>query len=192
MAKIMETPPLETERLILRPIAVEHAETLEKHFVNWNLVKNLNDKIPWPYPKGGVKEHIETDALPRMKAGKGATWVLFLKESPKEPIGRLDLFYELKDERESHRGFWLAEPYWGKGYMSEAVYATNDYAFDVVGMKEMRFDNYADNVGSHRIKEKTGAKFIRAEEQKWRGEDREMEIWELTAENWRKFKQRGS
>lgn len=190
MSKKIETPTLETERLWLKPAKLQYADALEKHFMNWNLVKNLNGQIPWPYPTGGVKEHFKTDALPRMEKGKGATWILFLKNKPDEPIGRIDVFYEIDNLRESHRGFWLAEPFWKQGLMSEAIFAVNDFVFDVIGMPKMRFDNYADNIGSHRIKEKTGATLIRTEKLQWREEERTMEIWELTAENWKKFREK--
>lgn len=188
MAKIIETPTLETKRLILEPMNVGHAEMLEKHFNNWNVVKHLNGSVPWPYPAGGVAEHIKTDAIPRMKNGEGASWAINLKDGNENPIGRIDLFYELTDDRHSHRGFWLAEPYWKQGLMSEGIMAVNDFAFNIAGMKTMRLENFSNNEGSHRVKEKTGAQLVRTEIQKWRGEDREVEIWELTANNWRKFK----
>ncbi|MEM6811820.1 MAG: GNAT family N-acetyltransferase [Pseudomonadota bacterium] len=189
MAKKVEIPVLETDRLLLKPPELKYADALEKHFNNWTLVKDLNGNIPWPYPKGGVKEHFKTDAFPRMREGKGATWLIFLKNNPEEPIGRIDLFFEVSDIRESNRGFWLAEPFWSQGIMTEAIRAVNDFAFDVARMRSLRLDNYQDNIGSHRIKEKTGAKLIRTEIQKWRGEDRVMEIWELTAEDWKAFRE---
>lgn len=190
MTKIIETPTLETERLILEPMNLGHAKMLEKHFNNWNIVKDLNGSVPWPYPEGGVAKHIKTDALPRMQNGKGASWAINLKDGSKNPIGRIDLFYQLTDDRHSHRGFWLAEKYWKQGLMSEAIMAVNDFAFNDAKMKVMRLENFTSNSGSHRVKEKTGAKLIGTEIHKWRGEDREVEIWELTAENWHKFKEK--
>lgn len=35
MAKIIETPTLETKRLILRPADLRYADDLEKYFNNW-------------------------------------------------------------------------------------------------------------------------------------------------------------
>lgn len=192
MAKIIETPTLETKRLILQPMNLSHAEMLEKYFNNWNIVKDLNGSVPWPYPKGGVAEHIKTDAIPRMQNGEGASWAINLKNGEDNPIGRVDLFYTLTDDRHSHRGFWLAEPYWKQGLMSEAIIAINNFAFDVAKMKIMRLENFTDNEGSHRVKEKTGARLVGTKIQQWRGKDREVEIWELTADNWRKFRQENS
>lgn len=127
--------------------------------------------------------------LPRIQNNEAIIWFLFLKEKPNDPIGVLE--YRIKKKEGYHeedRGFWLAESFWGKGLMSEAVACGNDYIFDVVGTQKLDLQNYKDNQGSHRVKEKTGAHFVRTEIQKWRGKDREVEIWELTADNWRKFK----
>lgn len=55
-----------------------------------------------------------------------------------DSIGRLDIY---PNDPEETRGFWLGVPWHGKGYMSEAVKVTTDYAFDVLGMKEMIFGN---------------------------------------------------
>ncbi|MEM9469551.1 MAG: hypothetical protein AAF988_05255 [Pseudomonadota bacterium] len=48
MAKILETPVLETERLVLRALILEDAEVLQKHFDNWNIIQYLNEHVPWP------------------------------------------------------------------------------------------------------------------------------------------------
>ncbi|HPD83499.1 MAG: GNAT family N-acetyltransferase [Alphaproteobacteria bacterium] len=192
MTKIIETPTLETKRLILRPIALDHAESLEKHFNNWNIIKNLNDRVPWPYPKGGVADHIKTEALPDMLGGKALLWTIFLKDQPDDPIGRLDFRIIHTQPEQGDRGFWLAEPFWGLGLMTEAVACLNDYVFDVLGRDKITVQNYVDNIGSHRVKEKTGSVLIRTEIQKWRDQGREVEVWELTADNWRKFKSRDS
>lgn len=188
MTKIIKTPTLETSRLILQPIGLQHAAALEKHFNNWNVIKDLTDRVPWPYPEGGVAEHLKADALPRMEKGAGMFWALVLKSAPDEAIGRLDFRLEPWEGDQEERGFWLAEPYWGQGLMTEAVTCLNDYVFDVLGRDKITVQNYSDNIGSHRVKEKTGAVLIDTKKSKWRGQDREIEIWELSAQNWKKFK----
>lgn len=188
MPKIIETPTLETARLILQPIGLHHAADLQKHFNNWNIIKDLNDRVPWPYPDDGVIEHLKVDALPRMQKGTALLWALVLKFAPDEAIGRLDFRTEPWEDDQEERGFWLAEPYWGQGLMTEAVSCLNDYVFDVLGREKITVQNYSDNIGSHRVKEKTGAVLIETKKTTWRGQDREIEIWELSAENWKKFK----
>lgn len=81
-------------------------------------------------------------------------WGIFLKENPSEMIGSVDLWRKGIPE---NRGFWLGEPFWGKGYMTEAVAPITEYAFTQLGFEELIFSNALGNVKSRRIKEKAGA-----------------------------------
>lgn len=186
MTKIIETPILETERLILRPLILEDAPIIQKYFNNWNIIKNLNDKVPWPYPDNGADDFIKNDAMPRIAKGETFMWSILLKG---EFIGLIEYRAIKKEGEQEDRGFWLAEPYWKQGYMSEAVTAVNDFIFFGLKKERISVQNYADNAGSHRVKEKTGSRFLDTQTEKWRGKDREVELWELTAENWRKFRE---
>jgi [ribosomal protein S5]-alanine N-acetyltransferase len=54
----MKTPLLQTERLILRPIAMSDAPAVQRHFNNWNIIRNLSTVVPWPYPPDGAESFI--------------------------------------------------------------------------------------------------------------------------------------
>ena len=71
--------------------------------------------------------------------------------------------------------------------MTEAVSALNDYVFNVLKHNKIVVSNFSDNQGSHHIKRKTGSTFIKSYKEKWRDEIREVELWELTAEDWNNF-----
>lgn len=189
MVKIIKTPILETKRLLLRPRTLEDSDILQKYFNNWNIIKHLNENIPWPYPENGSHLHFTENVLPRIKAGTAMMWSICLKENTAHPIGLIEYRLKCEAHHDGDRGFWLAEPYWRQNLMTEAVSALNDYVFDVLGRKKIRVQNYTDNTSSHRVKEKTGTTLLETKIVQWRGEDRETEIWELTSEDWRKFKQ---
>jgi len=187
MAKIIETPTLTTERLVLRPLTIEDAPTLQKLFNNWNIIKHLNENVPWPYPDDGAHTYLKNDALPRMQNRQALIWTITLKG---DPIGLIEYRAEPKfDTDQENRGFWIGEPYWNKGYITEAVIATNDYLFFDLGIEKMTLDNFKGNIASRRIKEKTGAIFTHTGTRPHRGGEIEMEFWELTAENWKKFRE---
>ena len=42
--------PLETARLVLRPLRLEHAEQTQLPFPKWEIVRYLAKGTPWPYP----------------------------------------------------------------------------------------------------------------------------------------------
>ena len=90
MTKIIQPPILETARLFLHPIRLDDAPSLQKHFNNWNVIKYLNDKVPWPYPDDGAYQFLKNDALPRMEAGKAMLWGIFPKENQQAAIGLVE------------------------------------------------------------------------------------------------------
>ncbi|MCI5061014.1 MAG: GNAT family N-acetyltransferase [Alphaproteobacteria bacterium] len=187
MTKKLKTPILETERLTLKPLGPEHLDDLQKHFNNWNIIKNLNGNVPWPYPKDGTKTFYKTDLKPRLDQGHDHAWVI-TEKSESEALGLIE-FRSTPPKDKTHRGFWIAEDHWGKGYITEAVTAVNDFIFFDLEFPKMRLDNFLGNVGSRRIKEKTGSTFIGTIKKPWRdGKEIEVEMWELTKDAWAKFR----
>ncbi len=180
-------PSLETERLLLRGVRLDDAPSYEKHFVDYEVISQLASVVPWPYPNGGVLDHIKTVILPAQ--GKSRRfWGIFLKIRPEELIGGIDLWREGKPE---NRGFWLGKEFWGRGIMTEAVGPVMDYAFDDLGFERLVFSNAVGNVRSRRIKEKTGARLVGTRPAKFVNPDYvEAETWELTKEQWKLRKRR--
>ena len=72
--------------------------------------------------------------------------------------------------------------------MTEAQYPILNYTFKELGFKKLIFDNAVQNLGSKRIKEKTGCRFIKQVPQKFvNPKFTQSEIWELTKKDWLKF-----
>ena len=174
-----EVPEFETRRLFLRGLKLSDAESYERKFARWEIVQHLRRTCPWPYPKGGARDWIEKEVLP--KQGKGSwSWGIFLKENRKELIGNVSLW---REGRPGNRGFWLTKEHWNKGLMTEANVPVLDYAFGELGFKKLIFDNAPQNKASRRIKEKTGCRYIGLRPQKFLNpEFSESEIWELSKE----------
>ena len=177
-------PAFETARLIVRPVREADLPFWYKNFNDYEIIRFLSASVPWPYSRTMHRGHWEG-----IKAKLGKTywhWGLFLKETPDDMIGGIDLWREGTPE---HRGFWLAHKHHGKGLMTEAVRPVNDYAFEVLGFDTLILSNALGNTQSRRIKEKTGAKLLRTEPFKFVDPAlTEHEVWELTAKGWMAFK----
>jgi RimJ/RimL family protein N-acetyltransferase len=178
-------PELETERLLLRPLELADAEQIQRLFPQWEIVKYLNAVVPWPFPADGSLTHIHDAALPAMAAGDEWHWSLRLKSSPRELIGRISL----NRGENNNRGFWLGLPWHGQGLMTEAVIAVTDYWFDVLNFPVLRAPKAAANAASRRISEKTGMRLVAATEGDYVSGRLACEIWEITAEEWRAFRE---
>lgn len=180
-------PTLETQRLVLREVTAEHISDYEKHFINYEIIRYLTRRVPWPYPPNGVADYLNTKIFPHQ--GKDQwMWGIFLKSNPAELIGTIDLW---RTARPENRGFWLSQKHWGKGYMTEAAEVVMDYAFGPLKFEKLRFANAVGNTRSGRVKHKTGAVYVRTEPAQFVDPAfTEHEIYELTKEQWQSFKKR--
>ncbi|MBV9559085.1 MAG: GNAT family N-acetyltransferase [Bradyrhizobium sp.] len=179
----MATPTLETQRLILRPLALSDAPAIQRHFNNWNIIRNLAAVVPWPYPDDGAWAFIRHE-LARAAAGDEVyNWVLVLRAGGGEAIGNIR-FRPDPEAPKGNRGFWLAEPYWNQGLMTEAVAAVNDFAFNTLGIESFHVCNAAANVASRRVKQKTGAEFVGHIELLHHSGQSKAEKWKVTRQVW--------
>lgn len=183
----MKTPTLETDHLILRPITLADAPALQKHFNNWNIIQYLSKTFPWPYPADGAERDIRERCLPCMETGEAMIWVLVPKGEAQEAIGVLEIHKENKKGRGNHT-FWLAEPYWGQGFIMEALTAAHDYIFFKLGLDKIVIGNTVNNPASRRIKEKMGARFVYKGTMDGHTGIVETELWEITRESWAKLR----
>jgi RimJ/RimL family protein N-acetyltransferase len=172
---------LETRRLELRPLELADAEQAQRLFPQWEIVKYLNNRVPWPYPHDGVLTYYRGDALPAIERGEQWHWSLRLKSYPEQLIGSISL---MKGEN-NNRGFWLGLPWHRQGLMSEAADAVNDYWFDQLGFPVMRAPKAVLNIASRRISEKNGMRVVAIEERDYVSGRFVTEVWEITALEWR-------
>ena len=77
--------------------------------------------------------------------------------------------------------------------MTEAVKPVTDYAFDVLGFEKLILANAVGNPASRRLKENTGAAFLRTEPATYvNPRYTEREVWELTKRCWKAFSPSGA
>jgi RimJ/RimL family protein N-acetyltransferase len=172
-------PTLTTARLILSDVLAADPVAYRRNFNDYDVIGDLADAVPWPYPPDGVLTFFETL---RPEQGKSRwAWAIYLKSGPTDPIGNVDL----RRVAPENRGFWLARQHWGQGYMTEAASAVTDYAFENLGFETLILSNALGNYRSRRIKEKAGAVLLRTEPAAFVSPAyTHREVWELTKETW--------
>jgi RimJ/RimL family protein N-acetyltransferase len=176
-----------TERLLLRPLEIDDATRIQELFPHWEIVRFLLNQVSWPYPPDGALHFCRDVALPKMERGEEWHWTLRLRSVPEQMIGHLNL---MKGE-EDNRGLWLGLPWQGQGLMSEACAWANDFWFETLGFPVLRVTKAAANIASRRISEKQGMRLIGTMERDYVSGRLPTEAWEITAEEWRAWKNRG-
>ncbi len=173
--------PLETPRLLLNPLALADAPQIQILFPRWEIVKFLNNKVPWPYPPDGAEFFCRNIALPAMERGDAWHWTIRLKTTLEAMIG----FISLNKCADENRGFWIDPKWQGQGLMSEACDAVTDYWFNELGFSTLRVPKAIANEASRRISIKQGMRVVAMDERDYVSGRLPSETWEITAEEWR-------
>lgn len=134
----------------LRPYREGDLPALLKYADNANVARHLRDRFPHPYTAADGRRWIE------QKSSEDPVTSLVIA-GPDELIGGIGL--ELRDDvyrRSAEIGYWLGEPFWGKGIMVAAVNAVVDYAFGPLDLIRVYAGVFATNPRSARVLEKAG------------------------------------
>lgn len=179
---------IETNRLLLRPLQLEDAEQTQVLFPHWEIVKQLNTSVPWPYPPDGAFTYYRDVALPAIERGEEWHWTLRLKQSPEHHIGVICLTRNDED----NRSFWMGLPWQNQGLMHEAVVAVTEYWFDALGSQALRTKKAASNIPSREISKRTGMRLVRTHDHDFFGGREPADVWEITAPEWSLWKSQRS
>jgi ribosomal-protein-alanine N-acetyltransferase len=149
---------LSTARLLLRTLRPDDATPLFALFNNWNVIRFLSAP-PWPYSPGdsrlfvngvvarspGLNEEV-------LAITQGGTFIGVISVRQHEPG-------PLQRGAGPNIGYWVGEPFWGHGFMSEALAALVAHIFGATDTDAIYSGAFMENVASLRVQEKVG--FIR-------------------------------
>lgn len=142
---------IETERLLLRPVVAEDVSYVATFLDNFEVTKWLAS-IPYPYPREMAQDFLK---FVESAWADGSEYVFAIVPRDKDHlIGVAGLKHPNAEAGEL--GYWLAEPYWGRGYMTEAARAVTNWAFDTVGVDRVKARHFDENQASSRVLAKCG------------------------------------
>ncbi|MBO6527031.1 GNAT family N-acetyltransferase [Erythrobacter sp.] len=137
-----------TERLLLRPAWPEDAEALFGGIADEGVVRNLA-RAPWPYLPKHAREFVMREQDPR--------YPVFLITLPSaegsELIGCIGI--DPCEGADAEIGYWIARPYWGRGFASEAASGVLEIA-RLLGHNRIEAGHFIDNPASGKVLRKIG------------------------------------
>ncbi|RXH54529.1 GNAT family N-acetyltransferase [Granulicella sibirica] len=181
--EFIPTPLIETERLLLRPLELADAAQAQPLFARWEIVRLLNDVVPWPFPRDGVETFYREKALPAMARGEEWHWTIRTRPHPEGLIGMISLKSE-ESRHASNRGFWIGLPWQGNGYATEASRAVTAFWFETLGFPTLTVPKATQNIASRKISEHSGMRLIRTEPHGFVCGQLPADIWQITREEW--------
>ena len=124
--------------------------SLVRYADNRNIWINLRDRFPHPYTSRDGRDFLRTMATQQPESQ-------FAVAVAGQAVGGIGFMVMPDVERVSAEiGYWLAEPFWGRGIASEAVSAVTRYAIETHGLTRVFALPFASNRGSCRVLEKAG------------------------------------
>jgi RimJ/RimL family protein N-acetyltransferase len=137
-----------TPRLLLRPGFPEDAPALAAAIADEAIARNLLS-VPWPYRMRDAEAFLASPRDPILPS------FLIFERTPAAPqlIGSCGLGRRPSGAVEM--GYWIARPFWSRGFATEASSALIDIAA-TLGLGQLEGSHFLDNPASARVLEKLG------------------------------------
>lgn len=178
----LDTPSLDTERLLLRRFGpADEADVFRycrdpevARLTSWEPHQSLDDTrrfLGW--------------ALARYDEAVGGPWAMQLRETG-EVVGAIGLTVIWPHLR-GEIGYWIARPLWRHGLTTEASRAIFRYAFDDLELNRVEARCEVENAASERVMQKLGMTFEGTLRQQVyaKGRFRDMKLYSLLQDEWR-------
>ena len=134
----------------IRSYEYSDIHALIKYANNFNVSKLLRDQFPFPYTTSDAENWL-------LHAGNQITETNFAIANGKEFIGAIGI--NIKEDVykfSAEIGYWLAEPFWRQGIMTNALKIFTDYSFKNFNINRIFANVFESNLGSEKVLLKAG------------------------------------
>ena len=161
----------------IRKWKLSDAKDLAVALSNRKIQDNLRDGLPYPYTEQDGADYISS----MLSANENDTFAFAITVDNKV-VGSIGVFRQENIHRQTAElGYYVAEEYWGKGIMTEAVKQICKYTFDKSDIIRIYAEPFAYNIASCRVLEKAGFQYegtLRSNAVK-NGKDIDMKMYSL-------------
>ena len=130
----------------IRKWALSDAKELAAALSNKKVQDNLRDGLPYPYTEQDGTDYISA----MLSADENETFAFAITVDEKV-VGSIGIFRQGNIHRQTAElGYYIAEEYWGKGIMTEAVKQICGYVFDKSDIIRIYAEPFAYNARAFR------------------------------------------
>ncbi len=139
----------------LKKWELSDAKDLAIALSNKKIQDNLRDGLPYPYTEKDGADYISA----MLTADENDTFAFAIMADDKV-VGSIGAFRQGNiHRRTAELGYYIAEEYWGRGIMTEAVKQICEYVFDKSDIIRIYAEPFAYNTASCRVLEKAGFQY---------------------------------
>lgn len=148
----MQFPTLNTERLLLEEIEMEHAPALYENFSNPTLLEYYGSEPMTDISQAEqMVRHFKSD----FETKRGIRWAIILEEE-RRFVGTIGLNHLSLGMKRAEIGYEIHPHYWRSGITSEALKAVVTYTFVKLGLNRIGAVTFLDNHASIGLLQKSG------------------------------------
>ena len=134
----------------LRPWTTDDLDSLVTFANNAAIAKYMTDKFPHPYTVAAGQAFITF-------ATSGTPVNIFAIDINGQASGGIGLHPQTDVYRKNAElGYWLAQPFWGKGIIMEAIKQMTDYGFTTFDINRIFARPFGTNTASQKVLQKAG------------------------------------
>ncbi|MGQ0765838.1 MAG: GNAT family N-acetyltransferase [Gemmatimonadota bacterium] len=145
---------LSLRRVSIRQWRVDDAPAIAALADNHRIWINVRDRFPHPYTlldaEAFIGKHIDGESTNNFAMTVGGEVIGSIGIRPGEDVYR----------KSAELGYWIGEPYWGRGYATEAVSGFSPWALEAYDLVRLFALVFATNPASARVLEKAGFEFV--------------------------------
>lgn len=135
---------------IVRSLLIDDADSLARYANNRSIWLNLRDRFPHPYALRDAVAFIQNV----QEQSPPTVWAI---DVAGEAVGTIGIMPRSDIERVSAEiGYWLGEPFWGRGIMTEVLQAVTAWSMKEFELTRIYALPFASNAASCRVLEKAG------------------------------------
>ena len=137
---------------VLRPWRAEDAEDLALTLNNRKILDNLRDGIPFPYTKEDAADFLSA----MYSAEPDKTWAFAITVDGRAVGSITATRRENIYVRTAEVGYYVAQPFWGRGLATSAVRQLCSYIFQNTDILRISAEVFAENLTSCQVLERAG------------------------------------
>ena len=126
------------------------ADSIARYANNRKIWLNLRDAFPHPYERHHARDFIRAVS----QRTPETNFAIVVEDAAAGSIGLV--LHQDVERVSAEIGYWLAEPFWGRGITAEALSAVTKFAIEQHGLTRIYAVPFAWNAPSCRVLEKAG------------------------------------
>ena len=149
---------LTTSRLNIREVKESDLNDL---FIDMNNIKISSCLlgVPHPFTKKDAKEWIKHSIKTQKQNPREEFVFAITLKGKNKMIGEVIINETDLDQKKAELVYWLSEPHWRNGYVTEALKVVIDFAFENLKLRRLELSAFAENSASNSLAKKAGFKY---------------------------------